>query len=219
MHEIAEKNTLPCEAQPGLPIPGRIKGWQPRQLPFTCGATLIALLLLGQLSLPPAAAQSLAVTPQGEEQPAAEAASSRETTVRAKSVDMNFTEHMAVFDGDVEVADGQMTLTSDHMVVHLTTANELQKIIATGNVIIINPEQDRRATAGRAEYNVTTGAIELTEEPRLEMGGNRLENADKITYFRDSGRVTTEGGTITFMPGEGGRSVQFFGRDTQDDQQ
>jgi len=173
--------------------------------------TALAILLLAVSGLV-ARAQADGGAADEPEVPAA-AAVRRETRIQADSVDMDFNEHTATFEGNVRVTDGQMQVTSERMVVRLSPENELRMIIATGNVVIVNPEQDRRATAGRAEYNVETGAIELTEAPRLEMGGNRLEKAEKITYFRDSGRVITDGGMITFQPGEGKAESGFLGEE------
>ncbi len=156
---------------------------------------LAAALLSATLMAAPARAQTDPAT----------TASPAEIT--ADSVDMDFEKRTALFRGNVQVNDRGMTLTSDLMLVQLSATNELKHVEASGNVVILQPQLNRKASSQKAVYDVAAGKIVLTGQPILQMGDNRMTNAAQITYFRDSQRVICEGtaGTdrpkIRFKPG------------------
>ena len=116
-----------------------------------------------------------------------------ESKIVSDTVDIDFKNHVAIFKGNVKVYDKKQTLESDEMKVFFTKKNELKKVIAVGDVVINQPEQNRQAESGRAEYNVSTGKIRLTEDPTLQMGDSTIKNAAVIIYNRDTQRVTTKG--------------------------
>ena len=118
---------------------------------------------------------------------------SSELQIASDTVDMDFAERMAVFEGSVEVTDARMTLNADKMIVTLSAQDELQRLEATGNVIVLETGTDRRATAGKAVYDVAKGIIVLTEKPVVIAGENKLSHAYRITYFRDNEKFKFEG--------------------------
>jgi lipopolysaccharide transport protein LptA len=81
-----------------------------------------------------------------------------------------------------------------------TEKKEAKRLIAIGNVIIIkksHPGQDKskgkeKATSGKADYDIKTGEIILTDDPVLFQGSSYIKG-DKITLFRGSDRVKVEG--------------------------
>jgi len=186
---------VPCSRRPRSPWPIG------RRLACTLLAAC-ALALAGQVS--------------GADDEAAEGR--RETDIRADKVDVDFQTGVANFAGNVIVSDGQMTVKADTMIVHFSQEHELTKIEARGNVVILQPEADRRATAGYAVYDIETGSISLTESPALRMSGNHWEDATKITYFRDSARVMSEGRSrIRFKPGGNAGGLEIFREGGSDD--
>jgi len=81
-----------------------------------------------------------------------------------------------------------------------TSGKEARNIVATGNVVILNKPNtseekikgDRKAMSGKAEYNLKTGVIVLTEKPVIYQGDNYIRGK-VITLWRDSDRMKVEG--------------------------
>jgi lipopolysaccharide export system protein LptA len=159
----------------------------------------------------------------GREQPPKLQKPSRPTDIQADSMDMNLAKGTATFDGSVVVTDGDIKLTADRMVVHFSQDRQLTKVEAKGDVTVIQPSADREAVANEAVYDVTAGTVTLTGTPRLRMGENVLENAEKITYFRDSERVITTGKEgkrprIRIVPEDDQPGLDFFRQDEDHDE-
>ena len=146
-----------------------------------------------------------------------------ETEIEADRVDADFKTGLATFTGSVRVVDSRMALAADKMLVEFTKENKLKKIAATGNVVIAQPETKRQAMAGRAEYDVVTGKITLTDKPILRDGANEMVGAETIVYFRDSEKVTTEGsGRVFFrlvVPENRTDNMNIFRKDRADEQE
>ena len=137
-----------------------------------------------------------------------------DTTVRADEMDFNFKEGKILMEGNVIVKDNKMTIRSNDMTVFLTSDNKLKKVIADGNVRIVNPEEHRTANSGHAVYEVKEGTVVLTDNPRVEMNNNTLENAKKIIFHRDSERVETVGsGTKLHFTNSKGQGLNFSEQD------
>ena len=117
-----------------------------------------------------------------------------EVEIVADTMDMDFGKHISTFQGNVLVTEVRMRLQADKMVVHFGETDKPEKIEAVGNVVIHQPEANRTAYAGRAEYDVVKGIITLLDNPKLKMGENSLDGAAKITYYRDNERVICDGG-------------------------
>jgi lipopolysaccharide transport protein LptA len=126
--------------------------------------------------------------------------------ITADTVDMDFANKVAHFKGNVRVTDQKMQMSADEMRVFMTADNQLKLLKASGHVVIDQPDMKRRATAGKAEYNVETQVIILTEQPVLTMGENTLSNSTRITYNRNTQQIKSEGGkgqsrpSIRFKP-------------------
>ncbi len=111
-----------------------------------------------------------------------------EVEVTAESFDMDYAAKKGVLEGDVRVADSKMVLTADRMDIVLNKNDELQRVEAIGNVKIRELKTGQHAMAGRAAYDVESGEVVLTEDPRLLDGKGSETTADKITYSRDEQR-------------------------------
>jgi len=132
----------------------------------------------------------------------------QEIQITSDSMDMNLSEHTASFTGNVLVRDPRYQIRADKMIVRFGADQQPERIEALGNVQIDEIEAKRRATAGRADYDVVKGTFVLTDKPVLSMGGDSMQGASKITYFRDNERVIFEGGadrrpTLRFTPKPG----------------
>lgn len=109
--------------------------------------------------------------------------------VAARS-DWNLRERTAVFDQDVVVTRGDVTLTCTHLDVRYAGTEQIETVVATGSVRVLRGA--RQATADRAELDGKTGRVTLTGNPRLGEGASELVG-DTITLWLDDERATCEG--------------------------
>jgi lipopolysaccharide transport protein LptA len=121
----------------------------------------------------------------------------------------------AVFDDNVRVTQGDLTLTCDRMELifndrssqpgskdrgkKLSTGSldvsDVRSITATGNVKIVNKETT--ATAGKALYDRGKRTITLTEGPPHYWKGRDMLVADMIIIFLDENRAELRSGKDT----------------------
>ena len=152
---------------------------EPAPAPAASTATATTMAAPAGTATTPAAA-SAAKTP----------ATTSEIEITADNMDMDFAAHISTLTGHVVVTESRMKLQADKMIVHFGTDERPERIEALGNVTIEQPDVNRKAKAGRAEYTVAKGMIELTDKPSLSMGGDTMTGAAKITYYRDEDRVS-----------------------------
>lgn len=89
---------------------------------------------------------------------------------------------------------------------------ELSKIICLGNVVILRKIYDeaekekgeQKSVSGKADYDVKTGKIILSEDKPVVYRGYDELRAKKITIWRDSERVDAEGGTTILINQDSG---------------
>ena len=134
------------------------------------------------------------------------------TDITANSMDINLAGDLISLYGNVIVDDENMNIAADEIIVYLTdtkkktgeSKKEPKQLVATGNVIIIKKSgseeqegnKEEKATAGKADYDLKTGVIILTEDPVLFQGASYIKG-DKITLYRSSDRVKIEGNQST----------------------
>ena len=114
------------------------------------------------------------------------------------------------YDGNVEVVQGDLTITAATMIGVYDEKNRIRTITCKDNVVITKGA-DMKANANRALYNVLVGTIELTENPELINKGNAL-SADKITIFVEEERSEAEGDVrVRVVKAEGEEKGSGFG--------
>jgi lipopolysaccharide export system protein LptA len=111
----------------------------------------------------------------------------------------------ATYDGTVKVKQGDVTMTCDRLVIDydvkdakpgqdsrnpkltadMQTVSNMRSITASGNVKIV--QGDRMAVAGKAVFDNHKRTIELTDNPRLWQGPDRLIG-NKIVIYIDENR-------------------------------
>ncbi|MEM7393375.1 MAG: LptA/OstA family protein [Verrucomicrobiota bacterium] len=129
--------------------------------------------------------------------------SSRVTQIKSDKMTFNYDEHYAFFERNVVVTDPQIKIKCDQMTVKTDDKNRIAQVIAIGNVFI--EQGDKIALSGHALYDVKEGKIVLTKNPSVRQGEDVLRGR-KITFYRDSNRIISEGGaSSSFQPGKGGR--------------
>ena len=122
------------------------------------------------------------------------------TLINARTMNYDRQNHKATFMGDVVVVDPTMKIMSDEMLINFSSSNTPEIITATGNVKIW--QEDKMAVCKKAVYTVLNGMLVLTGNPVLTRGSDHM-TGKRIIFYRDSDRVTTEGGaSITFSPGQ-----------------
>jgi lipopolysaccharide transport protein LptA len=98
--------------------------------------------------------------------------------------------HQSIFTGKVVVVGQNFRMTCQEMTVFFTTDNKVIKIVATGDVIITQP--DRVTHCGHAEYTQETDTFDLTEQPVILDHKNKVEGPE-IIIDRKSQKMTVTG--------------------------
>lgn len=125
-----------------------------------------------------------------------------ELEVTAETLEMDFRSKLAVFQRKVRVSDSRLVLEADRMEVELSSEDDIRKIEATGHVVIWERKTNRRATCGKAVYDVVGEKVVLTEKPVLVDGTRMVTAATKITYDRRTGVFSFLNPEIKIMTGK-----------------
>ena len=112
------------------------------------------------------------------------------TTISANTLEFDYKDFVALFDGNVRVEDPQFTLSADKLLVFFDKTNEVRRLDAIGNVKVIS--DDRTGTCGKAVYTRATGSIVLQYNPVVSKAENTL-SGDIITVWLNDSRVDVEG--------------------------
>ena len=107
------------------------------------------------------------------------------------------------------VTSERLTFDYAKKYVRFDEAGQVQLISATGHVVI--EQEDKRATAGRASYEVTDGRILLEDNPRVVRGRDMLEG-DRIIFWRDKNKMICEpNARLVIYPQKGGMRDRILG--------
>ena len=115
--------------------------------------------------------------------------------VTADNLSVNQADNTALFTGSVVIAQGGMRLSAPRVrVVYLADQSGIESLEATGGVTLASGED--AAEAARADYNITTGMIELRGDVLLVQGENAITGETVLVdtgagTARVSGRVKT----------------------------
>jgi len=96
-----------------------------------------------------------------------------------------------VFKGNVVVRQDEGIIMSKLLTVYYNEQNEMEKIIAEGDVRI--NQKDRVGTCQLATYRLEDKSIVMEKGPRIWRGGDVVEG-ETITVFMDNDRMIVEGG-------------------------
>ncbi len=111
--------------------------------------------------------------------------------IKSDSLNLNSKQRVFMYQGNVEVTRGDLTITSNAVEGRYDDSNKIQTVLCRGNVVITRGDT-LRATANKALYTVAKSTIQLTEAPELFHNGSALA-ADKITVFLNDDRSEAEG--------------------------
>jgi len=99
--------------------------------------------------------------------------------------------HISIFTGKVVTVGTNFRMTCQEMTVYFANDNKVTKIVATGDVVITQP--DRVTHCGHAEYYHDSDTFVLTDQPVILDHKNQIIGT-KITIERTSQKMTVDGG-------------------------
>jgi lipopolysaccharide transport protein LptA len=152
-----------------------------------------------------AAGQGASDAPAAEKAKPAKAkkpeAPQRESVITAERIEFDNKEGVILFDENVLVDDEQFVMRSDRLLVFMEGTNDVQQIMAVGNVNITN--QNRSASCDKAVYTRKDGQIVMTGKARLLSQGDKggEVTGDRITFWLDDERMEVYPGRVVLPPG------------------
>ena len=108
----------------------------------------------------------------------------------------------AVFEGSVKIGQGKMRLSADKVLVEYErrdsggATGEISRLIATGNVILVNGPEVAQADA--AEYLLAASKVIMTGSVVLTQGQNAL-SAERMVVDLATGNANLEGRVRTIL--------------------
>lgn len=119
------------------------------------------------------------------------------TNITSDTLTLNAKTRIFTYKGNVVVTQGDMTLTSKIVEGNYNDQNQIQKIVARGDVVIT--KQDIKATSQLATYDAVSSIVTLTDNPQLQQGESVLI-ADRIKVYLNEDRSQAEGNVrVTFV--------------------
>lgn len=127
--------------------------------------------------------------------------------IEADEVELDEAKGTSVYVGSVEVHQGSMSLTADHVTVHHHDDRRIKYIIALGRPatyrqLLDGDQGEVQAFAHRMDYDTAKDELILTEEALLIQGTDRL-SSERIVYDRARERMRAGGAgrvKITITP-------------------
>lgn len=102
-------------------------------------------------------------------------------------------ERKSVFTGQVVAKQGDMTLTTDELIVFfLEETNQIERLEAYGNVVVY--QLDRTAQADKAVYHQQKNILTLSGHAQVEQGVNRIAGDEIVLYVAEN-RSVVKGST------------------------
>ena len=99
--------------------------------------------------------------------------------------------HISIFTGNVVTVGTNFRMTCQEMTVYFTTDNKVDHIVATGDVVITQP--DRVTHCGHADYFRDDDKFVLTDQPVILDHKNKVWGPE-ITIYRTSQKMEVKGG-------------------------
>lgn len=117
--------------------------------------------------------------------------------VTSDSLSVNQADNTAIFTGNVVIAQGNMRLSAPRVqVVYLADRSGIETLQASGGVTLVSGED--AAEAQRADYDITTGLIELRGDVLLVQGENVI-TGDTVLVDSEAGTARVSGRVKTVL--------------------
>jgi lipopolysaccharide transport protein LptA len=113
------------------------------------------------------------------------------TYVKSDTLTLKGAERVFAYEGNVEVRQGDMTLTASVVEGSYNERNEIEMLTAHTNVVIVKGPEIR-ASGEKAIFDNKSQVVTLTENPELQQEGSVL-TADVIRVFLAENRSAAEG--------------------------
>ena len=122
------------------------------------------------------------------------------TVITSNELHSDQLNHVSVFTGKVVVTGTNFRMTCEEMTVNFTKDNKVNTIVATGNVIITQP--NRVTQCGHAEYFRDEDKFVLTDQPTI-LDGKTHAHGPQIVIYRSSQKMEIGGGRTEIILGPG----------------
>ena len=127
-------------------------------------------------------------------------ASQRDSVITAERIEFDNKEGIILFDENVLVDDEQFLMRANRLLVFMEGTNDVQQIMAIGNVNITN--LNRSASCEKAVFTKKDGQIVMTGNAKLSQGDEGgTVTGDRITFWLDDERMEVSPGVVTLPPG------------------
>lgn len=121
--------------------------------------------------------------------------------VTADNLSVDQATGIAIFTGNVVIAQGEMRLSAPRvLVVYLEDQKGIERMEATGGVTLVSGPD--AAESDRADYSITEGTIVMTGNVLLDQGLNAL-SADRMTVQLEDGTAQMAGRVKTIIQSGG----------------
>ncbi len=114
-------------------------------------------------------------------------ASATATVITADKLTFDYLKKFAQFENNVVVNDPRLQLRANKLTIIFTEAGGAQTIKAEGKVLLT--QDDKKARADLATYDVVSGKIVLAGGPPQMMQGRNILEGEIITFWRDEQRM------------------------------
>jgi lipopolysaccharide export system protein LptA len=107
------------------------------------------------------------------------------TVVTSDKLEVDYAKGVGTFTGNVLAVDPRITVRADKVIATFTTGTNttrsIQSLHAEGGVVL--SQENRKATAEKAEYDAAEGRVVLTGHPKVETADGTVSGG-KITFWR-----------------------------------
>jgi len=131
---------------------------------------------------------------------------SGETVITSDVLLFDYNQKMCVFEGNVVVTEPRVQMKSQKLHVFFDASNNVESVVATESVEVT--QADRVASCGRAVYTVSSGAITMTQNPKLSRAKDEVAG-EKIQIFVNSEKViVSPGARLVVFPSAAAESKE-----------
>jgi len=114
------------------------------------------------------------------------------TVITSDRLEFDYKDFIARFEDNVVVTDPEFSLKANVMVVYFENTNEIQRVIAAGEVFLRSG--DMTAVCGKATYTRATGQVLIEDDtPVVTKGENRI-TGEKMAIWLKEQRVVVQSG-------------------------
>ncbi|MBO9476027.1 lipopolysaccharide transport periplasmic protein LptA [Shimia sp. R11_0] len=120
--------------------------------------------------------------------------------VTAESLSVNQSDGSAVFEGKVDISQGDMRMTADQVNVHYTDDNQaIERLVAAGNVLLVQGTD--AAEADEAVYSIESGNVVMTGNVTVLQAATTI-SADKMILNLNNNTAQLVGRVKTVLKSE-----------------